>query len=74
MVEAVRSRKPIDSLKRAKINAEKAINDFKKYPRIYVEFAKRADELKKQINDAKNEVEVNRIMSNAHKSDRWDLA
>lgn len=74
MVEAVRSRKPMDSLKRAKINATKAIDEFKKYPRVYVEFAKRPDELKKQIDDAKNEVEVNRIMSNAHKSDRWDMA
>ena len=74
MVEAVRSRKPMDSLRLAKINAMKAINDFKSYPRIYVEFAKNYDELKRQIEAAKNEVEVNRIMSNAHKSDRWDLA
>lgn len=63
-----------DTLKVARKDACKAINDFKDYPRVYPEFAAKAKELKDAVNKAETIIEINRIMRQAHAKDRWDLA
>lgn len=74
MYESVISSVAVDNLKNDKKTAVKAVLEFKRYPRVYVEFAAKADKLIKAINEAPDIAAVNRIMTNAHSHDDWSNA
>ena len=74
MVGTVCSSVVVDNLKNDKKAAKTAVADYQDFPRVYVAFCTRREEIETAIDAATSSDAVSKIMEKAHEEDRWDLA